>query len=62
MIFFQKSVGVIRMWILISIMETVVLLAITTAGSIYFAVTLEEYYGISIIVLQIIVSCKYLIS
>lgn len=56
--FLQRNASIVRMWILLSIIETTILLAINLAGSIYFAVMLHSYYGLSIIALQIIVSCK----
>lgn len=54
----QQNARFLRIWIFFSIIETVVLLAITTAGSIYFTVALDVRYGLSIIALQILVSRK----
>lgn len=47
------------MWILVSILETVIIFTITLSGSIFFASYLKVHYGIILIAVQVILARKY---
>lgn len=51
--------SIVRTWILVTIIETVVILATNLGGSIYYSASLDTYYGVIVIAVQVIVACKY---
>lgn len=54
----QKSSTILRYWIMLSLIETVIVFATSLGGSIYFAQFLDIYYGIPLIAIQVIVASK----
>lgn len=54
-----KSPSVVRTWILVTIIETVIVLAINLGGSIYYSASLDTFYGAILIAVQVIVARKY---
>lgn len=54
-----QNPSIVRTWILVTIIETVVVLAINLGGSIYYSASLDTYYGAIVIAVQVIVAGKY---